>query len=164
MTLRDLWLRIRALAAPRTVDRELDEELTFRLEMEYPKTDRVGADPGGRPRSGPRAFRSRFRCRRVPRRPGHHIHRQCLQDLRYAIRTSLRTPAVTITIVATIALGLGLSTAVFTIFNALVFRPDAIRDPDSLYSLRGRRAGSRATASLSESTAHSDARMRHSLT
>lgn len=46
----------------------------------------------------------------------------------------MRSPAVTFTIVATIALRLSLSTAVFTIFNALVFRPDAIRDPDSLYS------------------------------
>lgn len=34
MTLRDLWLRIRALATPRTVDRELDEELAFHVEME----------------------------------------------------------------------------------------------------------------------------------
>ena len=37
MTLRDLFLRLRALAAPRRVDRDLDEELAFHLEREARK-------------------------------------------------------------------------------------------------------------------------------
>ena len=134
MTLRDLWLRIRALAAPRTVDRQLDEELAFHVEMETLKLIASGQTPAdaralARARFGPASTADACRDAR-----GIAFIDSALRDLRYAIRTSLRTPAVTITIVATIALGLGLSTAVFTIFNALVFRPDAIRDPDSLYS------------------------------
>ena len=134
MTLRDLWLRIRALAARRTVDRELDEELAFHLEMETRKLIASGQTPAdaralARARFGPASAADACRDAR-----GIAFIDSALRDLHYAIRTSLRTPAVTITIVATIALGLGLSTAVFTIFNALVFRPDAIRDPDSLYS------------------------------
>jgi hypothetical protein len=31
MNLRDLFLRVRALAAPRRVDRELDEEIAFHI-------------------------------------------------------------------------------------------------------------------------------------
>jgi len=45
MNLRDAWLRIRALAAPRTVDRELDEELAFHLEMETRKQIASGLSP-----------------------------------------------------------------------------------------------------------------------
>src|SRR5436305_5563389 len=45
------------------------------------------------------------------------------QDLRYAVRGWRRSPALVLTVVATIALGLGLDTALFTIFNATYFRP-----------------------------------------
>ena len=70
----------------------------------------------------------------MPRRPRVAFIDSLLLDIRYAFRTSRRMPTVTATVIATIALGLGLSAAVFTIFNAVVFRPDAVRDPDSLYS------------------------------
>jgi len=42
MTLRDFWLRIRAIAAPRPVERELDEELSFHVEMETRKQQAAG--------------------------------------------------------------------------------------------------------------------------
>jgi hypothetical protein len=41
------------------------------------------------------------------------------QDVRYALPGFRRTPGFVLTVVATIALGLGLNTALFTIFNAL---------------------------------------------
>src|SRR5258708_941096 len=56
-----------------------------------------------------------------------------LQDVRYALRGFRRTPGFALTVVATIALGLGLNTTLFTIFNAYVLRPVAVRDPYSLY-------------------------------
>ena len=56
-----------------------------------------------------------------------------LQDVRYSIRGFRRTPGFSVTVVATIALGLGLNTTLFTVFNAYVLRPLAVRDPYSLY-------------------------------
>jgi hypothetical protein len=41
-----------------------------------------------------------------------------VQDIRYALRSYLRTPLFAVTVVATIALGLGVNTALFTIFDA----------------------------------------------
>ncbi len=58
-----------------------------------------------------------------------------LQDLRFALRGFRRSPAFVATVILTIALGLGLNTSVFTIFNAYVLRPLAIRDPGSLYEV-----------------------------
>src|SRR5437660_6861761 len=58
-----------------------------------------------------------------------------LQDLRFALRGFRRAPAFVATVVLTIALGLGLNTSVFTIFDAYVLRPLAIRDPGSLYEV-----------------------------
>src|ERR1700687_4026417 len=56
-----------------------------------------------------------------------------LQDVRYAWRGLRRSPMFVFTVVTTIALGLGLNTALFSIFNATYFRPIAVRDPHSLY-------------------------------
>ncbi len=58
-----------------------------------------------------------------------------LQDVRFALRGFRRAPAFVLTVVLTIALGLGLNTSVFTIFNAYVLRPLAVRDPGSLYEV-----------------------------
>ena len=43
-----------------------------------------------------------------------------LQDLRFALRGFRRAPAFVATVALTIALGLGLNTSVFTIFDAYV--------------------------------------------
>src|SRR5437773_6216152 len=58
-----------------------------------------------------------------------------LQDLRFALRGFRRAPAFVATVALTIALGLGLNTSVFTIFDAYVLRPLAIRDPGSLFEV-----------------------------
>ena len=70
-------------------------------------------------------------------------------DIRYAWRSFRRAPGFAITVILTIALALGLNTMAFTIFNAYVLRPLAVRDPSSLYQItwRDRRGASVATES-----------------
>jgi len=65
------------------------------------------------------------------------------QDLRYAARTLRQSPAFLATSVLTLAVGLGLITVAFTVFNAYVLRPFAVRDPSSLCQIgwRGQDAG-----------------------
>ncbi len=58
-----------------------------------------------------------------------------LQDVRVALRGFRRAPAFVLTVVLTIALGLGLNTSVFTVFDAYVLRSLAVRDPGSLYEV-----------------------------
>jgi len=60
---------------------------------------------------------------------------QLVQDLRYAFRNLRQNPGFLFTTVLTLAVGLGLVSVVFTIFNAYVLRPFAVRDPGSLYRL-----------------------------
>src|SRR5436190_5654939 len=57
------------------------------------------------------------------------------QDLRYGWRGLRKSPAFVVSTVLTLAVGLGLLTVVFTIFNAYVLRPFAVRDPGSLYRI-----------------------------
>src|SRR4051812_4793041 len=57
------------------------------------------------------------------------------RDVTFALRGFRRAPTFVVTVVLTIALALGLDTSAFTIFDAYVLRPAAVRDPYSLYDL-----------------------------
>ncbi|MBL8219066.1 MAG: ABC transporter permease [Bryobacterales bacterium] len=57
------------------------------------------------------------------------------QDLRFALRMPAKKPGFAFSIVVTLGLGLGLNAAFFTIFNAFLLRPLAVRDPASLISI-----------------------------
>jgi predicted permease len=56
-------------------------------------------------------------------------------DLRYAVRSLRAKPGFTIVAAATMALGIGVNMAVFTLVNAVLFRPTPVGDPKSLYEL-----------------------------
>jgi predicted permease len=60
---------------------------------------------------------------------------QLVTDLRYACRGLWKNRTFTATTVLTLAVGLGLVTVVFSIFDAYVLRPFAVRDPYSLHVL-----------------------------
>jgi putative ABC transport system permease protein len=57
------------------------------------------------------------------------------QDLRHAVRASLAHPGYLATALMTLALGIGFSTATFTVANAVLLRPLPFREPDRLVRL-----------------------------
>ncbi len=58
-----------------------------------------------------------------------------LQDARYALRGFRRNPVFSISVVATLALGIGATTAVFSVVDRVLFRPLPYQDPDRIVSL-----------------------------
>jgi predicted permease len=132
--LRKAWLRLRALVARRRVEQELEDELAFHLEMEARKhaadgmTSSQARERARRRFGSPAAIADACRDAR-----GVAFLETLARDAVIAIRTFRRTPTVTVTVVATIALALGVNAALFTIFNAYVFRTEPIRDPGALY-------------------------------
>jgi predicted permease len=55
-----------------------------------------------------------------------------LQDLSHALRQLLRNPAFSVTVLFILALGIGASTAVFTVVDGVLFRPAPYAHPDRL--------------------------------
>lgn len=56
-----------------------------------------------------------------------------LHDIRYAVRQWLRAPGFVLTAVLTLALGIGGTTAMFTLMDAVLLRPLPVSHPDHLY-------------------------------
>jgi predicted permease len=57
-----------------------------------------------------------------------------LQDLRFGARMLMMRPGFTVIAVLTLGLGIGVNTALFTLFNTLI-RPLSIKDPDAVVRL-----------------------------
>jgi predicted permease len=56
-----------------------------------------------------------------------------LADLRFGLRQLRRAPGFTATALATLALGIGATTAVFTVFDAVMLKALPVREPAELY-------------------------------
>ena len=60
------------------------------------------------------------------------------RDVRYAVRTLLRTPGFTLVAVTSLALATGATTAIFSVVNGVLLRPLPFESPDRLVQIYGR--------------------------
>ena len=115
-------------------DRTLDAELESFLQHEIDARTESGMTPEDARRTALAAIGGIQQVREHARNARAGAWLDALaRDVRYALRSFRRTPVFVLTVVVTLALPLGLITGLFTIFNAYVLRPVAVRDPHSLY-------------------------------
>ena len=115
---------------------ELDEEIEFHLEQAITTRIAAGMDPAEARRQALIEFGgiepTREQCER--QRPGWWIG-TVMQDVHYAFRGFGRNPLFTISVLITLALGIGATTAVFSVVDRILFRPLPYADPNRIVSL-----------------------------
>jgi predicted permease len=131
-----LWLR--ALILRGRVERDLNREMAFHVDMETSANIRAGHSPEEARRLATVAFGGRQRFREEAREEfGGRFTEELLQDLRYAVRVLRRSPAFTLTVVLTLALGIGATTVIFSVTDHVVLRSLPYRNADRLVNVRG---------------------------
>ena len=127
---------IRSLFARRIFDDQLDADLQFHIEQATAEFMRDGLPPDAARRAALKAFGNPADVIEDVRDVSMWIWWERLaRDLRYGIRGFRRTPAFTVIAVLSLALGIGATTAIFSIFNTLVLRPLPVRDPSRLFQV-----------------------------
>ncbi|HSJ10283.1 MAG TPA: ABC transporter permease, partial [Longimicrobiales bacterium] len=131
-----LRMRLRALVRAESLDRELDEEFSDHLEREIAARVRAGAAPAVARREALIAFGGLDRIREdVHDARGVRLVEDVRQDLRYGVRILRRTPAFAVVVVAILALGIGLTSALFAAVYGVLLKPLPYRNADDVVVL-----------------------------
>ena len=129
----DFWLRLRALLRREALETELDDELRGHVLRETEKYVRAGVPQEEAVRRARLALggveQTKEECREVR---GVHLLETTLQDIRYALRMLRKSLGFTAVAILTLALGIGSSTAIFSLLNALALRDLSVPHPEEL--------------------------------
>lgn len=131
------WIqRLRFLVKKNDTDVELDEELRFHLDRQIELNIANGMPPAEARYAALREFgivdQIKEECRSSR---GLDWLNGIAQDVRYALRNFRRNQGFALTVLAVTAIGIGSSTAVFSVVDRILFRNLAYSEPDRLVSM-----------------------------
>jgi ABC-type antimicrobial peptide transport system permease subunit len=130
-------LRIRALLHRGRLNRDIDDELQFHLAARASRYREAGVEPGEAERLSQLKFGNPTSFQEVLRDMWTFRWLEImLQDIHYAARTLARSPGFSAATILTLALGIGSSTAIFSVVNAVLLRSLPFKNPGQLYRLR----------------------------
>lgn len=134
---RILALRLRTLFHRRAVERELDDELQYHVEVQTAEFIRQGLAPSVARTAALRALGGiEYHKEQVRDARGTRHLEEMAMDLVVAVRRLRRAPGFALAVVLTLALGIGANTAMFTMLRGTLLRPLPNRHGEQLVYLR----------------------------
>src|ERR671920_253416 len=132
------WSRLLTLLRPGRRARDIDDEIAFHLAMRQAEHERDGLAPETARRTAARQFGNVTALKEQTRDMWTFPSFESLvQDLRYALRTFRRAPAFTLVAVLVLAIGIGATTAMFSLVDAMLVRGLPYSEADRLVVLIG---------------------------
>jgi predicted permease len=129
-------LSLRSVFRRDSVERELDAELRFHLEAQIEENRAAGmSDEEARYEAGRTIGPISQVKEEVREMWGGMLLQRFGQELRYAVRTLLKSPAFTMLSILTLSLGIGVNTAMFSVLSGVLLRPLTYRNPDRLVTM-----------------------------
>jgi putative ABC transport system permease protein len=133
-----LYTRLYGLLRKNRIEREMEEEMRFHLRMRTQDNIERGMKPDDAEREARRRFGNVGRIKDLACDiKGGGFMETLLQDLRFGARMLCKRPGFTFIALITLSLGIGVNTALFTVFNVFVLQPLPVKDPYSLVEIRG---------------------------
>lgn len=139
--MRRWWSKVCGAFRRRSLRDELDDEIRSHMALMADDLVGDGVDPLDAARAVRRSFRGGLQVREDAMEPWRFARLESLLlDLRHGLRSMVRAPGFTGAVLGTLALGIGVSTAVFSLLYGVLLRPLPYPEADRLVVL-GESAG-----------------------